>query len=106
MTEKIRKESSLYLKEHDSVAKFVEDFIVRDSDSCFTLKDAKVLFKQQEYYNGRIKMLKTDLEKALKATCCEQKRVRGYARPQKNVFEGYMLSCQPGDDMVACEDAD
>ena len=99
MTEKILKESSSYLKEHDSAAKFVEEFVVRDPSSCFTLKDAKALFKQQEYYNGRIKMLKTDLEKTLKTVCLDQKRVRGYAQPFRNVFEGYrLLTEQEADD--------
>ena len=92
MPDAIRKESESYLKENDSVAKFVEDFVVADADGYFTLKDAKTLFKQQEYYNGRIKMLKTDLEKALRAPCHEQKRVRGVSSPCKNVFIGFSLN--------------
>lgn len=91
MPEAIRKTCECYLKENDGVAQFVEEFIVNsdEKDAHFTLKQAKEVFQRQEYFNGRVGTLKTDLEKLLHTVCIEQKRVNQVR--EKNVFIGYRL---------------
>lgn len=76
--------------EHN-VAQFVEEFIVKsvEKDAHFTLKEAKELFSRQEYFNGRVGTLKTDLEKLLKVTCLDQKKIDG--KNTRYVFMGYII---------------
>lgn len=89
MPDSIRKNCECYLKDNDGVAQFVDDFIVKEENGNFTLKQAKDVFIQQEYYNGRVGTLKSDLEKLLKTVCHNQKRVNGIN--MRNVYTGYML---------------
>ena len=92
MPESIKKTCECYLKENDGVAQFVDEFIVKshEKDAHFTLKEAKELFTRQEYFNGRVGTLKTDLEKILKTPCLEQKRVDG--KVKRCVFIGYTIN--------------
>ena len=91
MPESIRKTCEYYLKDNDGVAQFVEEFIEKsdDKDAYFTLKEVKELFSKQEYYNGRVGTLKTDLEKLLKTPCLDQKKIDG--KNTRYVFVGYKL---------------
>ena len=96
MPESIRRACECYLRDNDGVAQFVEEFVEpsSDKDSYFTLKAARDLFSRQDYYNGRATTLKTDLEKMLKTTCVEQKRINKIR--EKNVFLGFTLNtCDP-----------
>lgn len=77
--------------DEEDVLRFVSDFVVRSEAGHFTLVEAKQLFKQQEYYKGRINMLKQHLCSALKTHCIAQMRVRGVQRPCKNVFTCFVL---------------
>lgn len=94
MPDSIRKTCECYLKDNDGVAQFVEEFIEKSSDkeAHFTLKEAKELFSKQEYYNGRIGTLKTDLEKLLKIPCLDQKKIDG--KNTRYVFVGYKLKSE------------
>lgn len=60
------------------------------STEYFTLKQAKELFMRQDYFNGRIATLKTDLEKLLKTICYQQKRIKRIR--YKYVFVGFRLN--------------
>ena len=90
MPESIKKNCEYYIKENDGVAQFVEEFIVKDPEGYFTLKEAKELFSQQEYFNKRVGTLKTDLEKLLKTVCYEQKRVKNGGN-MRSVFIGFKV---------------
>lgn len=81
--------SLMYLQENDKVYNFIKEFIRKDNDGYFTLKEAKELFKHSEHNNGKICTLKNDLQKALKTVCCDQKKING--RKERNVFVGYVL---------------
>lgn len=88
----VRSNSRLYLEDNDAVHQFVAEWIVKEADAAFTLKEAKVAFASAEYYNHKPSTLKTDLEKALGTPCLAQKRVKSRGgEPQKNVFVGFKL---------------
>jgi hypothetical protein len=74
-----------------AVRKFVADHVVPQPGRWFTLKMAKELFEQRDYYIfvGKPKSLKLDLERALGTACHDQKRMDG--RKEVNVFEGFAL---------------
>ena len=90
MPEVVRASSQVYLQENDAVHKFVAERVRRQAGAWFTLKQAKDEFKGSEHFNGKLKTLKTDLEKALGTKCYEQKRIDG---PKEiNVFEGFEIT--------------
>ena len=76
MPEVVKRNSLMYLEENDGVFKFVQEFIVKDKDRSFTLKQAKDAFKNSEHFNNKIQTLKNDLQKLLKTVCEDSKRVR------------------------------
>lgn len=86
----IQDNSLMYLQENDKVHNFIKEFIKKDVDGHFTLKEAKDLFKRSEHYNGKIGTLKNDLQKALNVVCCGQSKIKG--RNEKNVFKGYSIN--------------
>ena len=89
MPDSIRNNCEYYLKANDGVAQFVDEFIVKDPEGHFTLKEAKELFTRQEYFNKRIGTLKTDLEKLIKTICYAQKWINN--KNVSNVFLGYRI---------------
>lgn len=70
----IKDNSIAYLDDNNQVLKFVNEFIVPDPDGHFTLKHAKDIFRNSDYYTPQVN-LKIALEKILKTSCVDQKRV-------------------------------
>lgn len=89
MPEAVRESSRDYIEDNDAVLKFAKQWVVRDSDAFFTLKEAKSRFAECEYYNQRAKALKNDLQKVLGIICHVQKWVGG--ANQAGVFLGHRL---------------
>ena len=91
MPESIRKNSLVYLEDNDSIMKFVNEWIVEDPgpDAYFTLLDAKERFASCDYFNGRVKTLKHDLQKALGTLCLAQKWIAGGNR--SSAFVGFRI---------------
>ena len=91
MPESIRKNSEVYLEDNDSIMKFVNEWIVEDDkpDAYFTLADAKERFVGCDYFNGRVKTLKHDLQKGLDTLCIAQKWIAGGNR--SNAFVGFRI---------------
>jgi len=85
----IQNNSLMYLQENDKVYNFINEYIEKDENEYFTLKDAKELLKKTERNSNKISTLKNDLQKALKITCWEQKKIKGINI--KNVFLGYKI---------------
>ena len=92
MPEAVRESSRDYIEENDAVLKFAKQWIVRDPDAFFTLKDAKAQFGDCEYFNQRAKALKNDLQKVLGVVCHTQKWING--ANQAGVFMGHRLRSQ------------
>ena len=90
MPEIVKKNSQMYLEENDGVFKFAQEYIVKDKDGYFTLKQAKDAFKNSEHFNNKIQTFKNDLQKLLKVVCEDCKRVNG--KVERFVFPGYRLS--------------
>lgn len=90
MPEVVKKNSMVYLDENDGLRKFVKECIEEDKEGAFTLLEAKMLFKQKEYFDHVIeKKMKQGIEKVLDCKCHAQKRIDGVKK--KNVFTGYSL---------------
>lgn len=87
----VRENSVAYLEENDGVLKFVRENVVEDRHGWFTLKDAKDLYRGSEYFDPRVR-LKTALEKTLRTSCVEQKKIQGIKH--KYVFLGYAIKAQ------------
>ena len=75
MPESILKNSNLYIEENDNVLSFSRECVVADVGACFTLKEAKTMYRQLGYPTGRSDTMKNDLQKALGVPCYKQKRV-------------------------------
>lgn len=88
MPDIIKENSSAYLDENNKVLQFINEYIQRDEQTFFTLKDAKELFKKSEFFDIKVN-LKVALEKALKTPCQEQKWVG--IRKYRSVFIGYRI---------------
>lgn len=73
-----------------SIVEFVQEYIVKDKDCHFTLKQAKQVFVESKYFNGVIKTLKNDLIKCLQTPCIESKRINGYLK--RYVFIGFKIN--------------
>ena len=84
----VRENSIAYVEDNNCILKFVRTYIKEDRQGWFTLKDAKEAFKDSEYYDPKAN-LKTSLEKTLRVSCVEQKRI-GPVR-LKYVFLGYSM---------------
>lgn len=69
--------------------KFVEQYIERAEGVFFTLKQAKALYINTPFCDGRIHALKEKLVIALNTPCLPQKNILG--NNTKNVFYGYKL---------------
>ncbi len=92
MPESILKNSNLYIEENDNVLAFSRDCVVADIGACFTLKEAKTMYRQLAYPSGRSDTMKNDLQKALGAQCYKQKRVASRANTNMtNVFMDFRL---------------
>jgi phage/plasmid-associated DNA primase len=89
MTDAVRESSRDYIEENDAVLKFAKQWIEKAPDEFFTLKDAKTQFAECEYFNQRIRALKTDLQKVLGTVCHTQKWING--ANLAGVFMGYRL---------------
>lgn len=89
MPDVIRESSRQYLEDNNSVLGFVREFIKRDPDGFFLLKDAKEVFRHSQHFNGKIGNLKSELQKVLKVMCFEQKRIG--ERVFTSVFMGYKI---------------
>lgn len=89
MPEIVKKNSQMYLEENDGVFKFAQDYIIKDKDHYFTLKQVKDAFKNSDHFNNKIQTLKNDLQKLLKTVCEDSKRVNG--KVERFVFPGYRL---------------
>jgi phage/plasmid-associated DNA primase len=85
----ILENSLMYLQENDKVYNFINEFVKKDNEGYFTLKEAKELFKKSEHNNNKLSTLKNDLQKALKTTCFDQKKIDG--KNITNVFLGYKI---------------
>ena len=88
MPDIIKENSSAYLDENNKVLQFINEYVQRDEQTFFTLKDAKEYFKKSECFDVKIN-LKTSLEKALKTSCIEDKKISG--RKYRSVFMGFRL---------------
>jgi putative DNA primase/helicase len=89
MPDVVKSNSAMYLDENDGVYNFAEEYIVKDENSYFTLKQAKDAFKMSEHFNGKLLTLKNDLQKLLKCVCVEQKKIN--KRVERSVFSGYKI---------------
>jgi phage/plasmid-associated DNA primase len=89
MPDIIKESSRVYLEENNNVLNFVKEFIKKDKDGYFTLKDAKDKFKNSQYFNGKISNLKNELQKILKTICLEQKKINN--KVFKYIFMGYNI---------------
>lgn len=80
--------SSAYLDENNSIAKFVREYLEYGEQNDFvTLKEIRDIYKATDYCDQtRLNNLKRELEKQLKQPCLEQKRLNG--KKEKNVFIG------------------
>ena len=87
MPDIIKKSSTMYIDENNNVLNFVKEFIVKDTDGFFTLKEAKEHFKNSQHFNGKLTTLKNDLQKILKIQCIEEKKIKG--RKYRSAFMGY-----------------
>jgi phage/plasmid-associated DNA primase len=85
----IRENSLMYLQDNDPVFNFIKEYIKRDADGHFTLKEAKDVMKRSEHNNGKMGTLKNDLMKALRTLCDDQKKINGVNK--KNVYMGYII---------------
>ena len=56
-----------------SVERFAAEGIRRQEGGMFTLKQAKEAFKASKHFDGAVRQLKTELERALGAVCIKQK---------------------------------
>ena len=92
----IESNSKVYLTDNDSIRQFVEEYIAKDPDGFFTLKDLKEAFKGSHYYSNTkaIGTLKNDIIKILRCNFVEQKMIN--TKKYKNVFLGYNL-CEKED---------
>lgn len=88
MPDIIKENSSAYLDENNKVLQFINEYIQRDEQTFFTLKDAKELFKKSECFDVKIN-LKTSLEKALRTLCIDQKWFG--SKKYRSVFMGFRL---------------
>ena len=70
---------------------FARAHIARREGAWFTLKQAKDVFRGSEHFDGKLKTLKTDLEKALGTVCYEMKRVGSDGARESSVFDGFEL---------------
>lgn len=86
MPEVVRMSSQVYLQENDGVHKFVAERVRRQAGGWFTLKQAKDEFKGSDHFNGKLKTLKTDLEKVLGTKCYDVKRVGSNGERESSVF--------------------
>ena len=75
--------------------KFVAERVCKVQGSLLTLQQAKDDFKGSEHFNGKLKTLKTDLEKALGTVCLDHKRGPNGTR-LRYVFEGFALVARDG----------
>lgn len=89
MSDAIKESSKDYLEDNDAVLKFAKQWIVKDPEGYFTLKEAKQKFMLCEYFNQRSKTLKNDLQKALGTVCHTQKWLDGANHP--SVFMGFRI---------------
>jgi phage/plasmid-associated DNA primase len=92
----IRNNSNVYLQDNDKVFNFIQDFIRKEKNGFFTLKDAKDVFKNSGYFNGKISTLKDDIQKALNTVCVEQVKLHG--TNTRNVFLGFSLKKTAGEE--------
>jgi hypothetical protein len=90
MPEFVANNSRMYLEENDGVRRFITDHIVKDKDGCFTLAEAKELYKSKDYNANRVNQLKVDIQKHLKTECISAKKING--KTYRNVFMGYNIS--------------
>ena len=90
MPEVVQASSQVYLQENDAVHKFVKERVQLHAGCWFTLKQAREEFKASEHFNGKLKTLRTDLEKTLGTVCLDQKRVDGCK--EVNVFIGFKIT--------------
>ena len=92
MPESIRKNSNLYIEENDAIFSFVNDCVLACPGACFTLKEAKDVYRERGYPSGRSDTMKNDLQKALSTVCFKQKRVPSRANQNlTNVFLDFRL---------------
>ena len=73
-----------------SVELFVGECIRRQDGGLITLQQAKNAYKMSSHFDGRLKSLKADLEKALRTVCLDHKRGPNGSR-LRYVFEGFAL---------------
>jgi putative DNA primase/helicase len=90
MPEFVANNSRMYLEENDGVRRFIAEYIVKDRDGCFTLNEAKELYKSKDYNAHRLNQLKADLHKHLGVECVAAKKIKG--KYFRNVFMGYSIS--------------
>lgn len=76
------------MDDNNVVLKFVNEHIKKHASGYFTLKDAKTYFKSCDYYDAKI-TLKTALERILRMSCIEQKKIENVNH--RSVFIGYSL---------------
>ncbi|KAF5826160.1 hypothetical protein DUNSADRAFT_4490 [Dunaliella salina] len=87
----VKVNSSVYLDENNSVAKFVHEFLEHGEQTDFvTLKEVRETYRKTDYCDpSRLNSLKKELEKQLKQPCFEQKKIKG--KNITNVFIGIKI---------------
>ena len=89
MPDIVKSNSMAYLNDNNAVHQFINEYVKKDDNGHFTLKDAKVRFRGCEYYDVKVNM-KTALERALKAQCLDQKKIKNVN--YRNVFVGFSFA--------------
>lgn len=84
--------SRIYIEENNHILGFVKDHIKINRNKYFTLKDAKEIYKNSQYYTGKIGNLKTELQKTLNVVCEERSRIDGVLL--SHVFKGFEITYQ------------
>jgi len=77
------------LDDNNKILQFVNEFIEKDPESFFTLKQVKEKYKESDYYEPKVN-LKTALEKLLDTFCLDDKKIKN--TKYRSVFMGYNLS--------------
>lgn len=86
----VRHSSRMYLLDNDVIRQFVNDYIVEEKDSFFTLVDAKLKYEEIEDCKKNKRLdLKKELEKLLRVQCISRQKIEGVR--YSSVFWGYKL---------------